>query len=95
MASPRDSSVRSTIADWLTRVLGEAGAEASSEVVQKLQPEIERALRAAALDMLQQCGVAQLGESEAPDAVQEWNVSVNEAVTAAIMRLEHQRRDDR
>jgi NADP-dependent 3-hydroxy acid dehydrogenase YdfG len=92
MVYPRDSLVRSGVTEWLTRVLSESGAAFSADVVQKLRPEIERALRAAALDMLRQLSVAQFGESDV-DAFKEWDVSVNEAVIAAIKILEHKRQD--
>ena len=49
------------------------------------------ALRASALDMLRQCSVAQFGEFEDTEAVKEWTVSVNQAVAAAMRRIENKR----
>jgi len=93
MPLPRDSLVRSGVAEWLTRVLDDAGSPAAAELAGKLRPEMERALRAAALDMLRQCGVAESGQTDDIDSVKEWDVSVNEAVIAAIKTLEHKRQD--
>jgi transposase len=93
MPLPRDSLVRSGVAEWLARVLDEAGSPAAAELAAKVRPEMERALRAAALDMLRQCGVAQFGEVDDTDTWKEWDVSVNEAVIAAIRILEHKRQD--
>jgi hypothetical protein len=93
MPLPRDSLVRSGVAEWLTKVLDEAGAPAAAELAAGLRPEIERALRAAALDMLRQCSVAESGQTDDIDSVKEWDVSVNEAVIAAIKTLEHKRQD--
>lgn len=93
MPLPRDSLVRSGVAEWLQRVLTEAGAQQAPELAERLRPEIERALRAAALDMLRQCGMAQFSATDDADAVKEWDVSVNEAVIHAIRILEHRRQD--
>ena len=73
-------------------MLVEAGrGEAAPALAAELAPRIEEALKASALDMLRQCGVAQFGETDDPDAVKEWTVSVNEAVAAAIRSVEHKR----
>ena len=93
MPLPRDSLVRSGVAEWLARVLKEAGAPDPAELAGRIRPDMEHALRAAALDMLRQCGVAQSGETDDADSVKEWDVSVNEAVIAAIKSLEHKRQD--
>lgn len=93
MPLPRDSLVRSGVTEWLTRLLDAAGSPAAAELAAKLRPEMEHALRSAALDMLRQCGVAESGETGDIDSVKEWDVSVNEAVIAAIRTLEHKRQD--
>ncbi len=93
MPTPRDSQVRSAVHDWLLRIFSEAGAAGASQLALDLTPEVERALRAAALDMLRQCSVAQFGETDDPEPLKEWNVSAHDAVVAAIRKLEHQRLD--
>ena len=90
----RDSQIRSAVQDWLTRILTEAGAASAGQLALDLTPEVERALRAAALDMLRQCSVAQFGASDDQEALQEWDVSALEAVMGALRRLEHRRLAD-
>jgi hypothetical protein len=79
---------------WLARILADAvqGTEAE-RLSERLAPQIEKALMASALDMLRQCSVAQFEDLDEVDAVREWTVSVNEAVAAAIRRLEHKRQN--
>ena len=89
----RDSQVRSAVQEWLTRILAEAGAPASPQLALDLTPEIERALRAAALDMLRQCSVAQFGATDDQQPLEELDVSAQEAVMGALRRVEHKRLD--
>lgn len=93
MPSPRDSFVKSAVRDWLARLLSEAQVPDAGAAADTLAPEVERALRAAALDMLRQCSVAQFGTSDDAQPVEEWTVSVQEALIAAIRRLENRRLD--
>ena len=75
----------------MSRVLTGIGTGDANRLADLLSPHVEDALRASALDMLRQCSVAQFGELEDTEAVKEWTVSVNEAVAAAMRRLEHKR----
>lgn len=93
-----DEAVR----NWLARLLVEAEfwnfaegerQRSARNLAHALVPRIEDALRASARDMLRQCSVAQFGSTDDPEAIKEWEVSVNEAVAAAIRRLEHRRQD--
>ncbi|MBI4501370.1 MAG: hypothetical protein HY700_09435 [Gemmatimonadetes bacterium] len=79
------------IGEWLSRLLAGSGAADAERLADFLSPHVEDALRASALDMLRQCSVAQFGELEDTDAVKEWTVSVNEAVAAAMRRVENKR----
>ena len=79
------------VGEWLSRLLTGSGVKDAERLADFLSPHIEDALRASALDMLRQCSVAQFGELEDTDTVKEWTVSVNEAVAAAMRRIEHKR----
>lgn len=94
-----DEAVR----DWLARLLVDAEfwrfaegdqQRSSRNLAHALTPRVEDALRASALDMLRQCSVAQFGEVDDPELIKDWEVSVNQAVAAAIRRLEHKRQTD-
>ena len=79
------------VRDWLSKVLAEGGAGSEAgNLADRLAPHFEDALKASALDMLRQCSVAQFGEVDDTE-VREWTVSVNEAVAAAMRRLENKR----
>jgi hypothetical protein len=93
MPTPRDSQTRSAVHEWLSRILSDAGVHPASQLALDLTPEVERALRAAALDMLRQCSVAQFGGTDDSEPLKDWNVSAHDAVVGAIRRLEHQRLD--
>jgi len=79
------------VGDWLTRLLADAGSKDAEHLSDMLAPHVEEALKASALDMLRQCSVAQFGELEDVDTVKEWTVSVNEAIAAAVRRVENRR----
>jgi hypothetical protein len=84
--------MQQAVHQWLSRLLAETTSpDEAARLADALTPLVEEALKASALDMFRQCSVAQLGESEDLDAVKDWTVSVNEAVAAAIRKLEHQR----
>jgi hypothetical protein len=77
--------------DWLSRVLSEGGAGPdAARLADRIAPLFEDALKASALDMLRQCSVAQFGEMDDTE-VREWTVSVNDAIAAAMRRLENKR----
>ena len=79
------------VRDWLSKVLSEGGAgPEAGRLADRLAPQFEDALKASALDMLRQCSVAQFGDADNTE-VREWTVSVNEAVAAAMRRLENKR----
>jgi len=86
--------MRPAVRAWLNRLLAEAvDAKEAERLSEQLTPQIENALKASALDMLRQCSVAQFADLDESAAVKEWTVSVNEAVDAAIRRLEHKRQN--
>lgn len=77
---------------WLERLLTDAGAGADApRLAFEIAPQVAEALKASGLDVLRQCSIAQFGEADDSDIVKDWTVSVNEAVAAAIRRLENQR----
>ena len=93
-ASTYIRAMQQSVRVWLARLLAEVIDAAQAErLSEQLAPQIEDALKASALDMLRQCSVAQFEDLNEADAVKEWTVSVNEAVAAAIRRIEHKRQN--
>ena len=83
--------MQQAIKEWLSRLLTEHTPAEGPRLAAQITPHIEDALKASALDMLRQCSVEQFGDADESDSVKEWTVSVNEAVAAAIRRVEHKR----
>jgi hypothetical protein len=83
--------MQAAVGDWIARLLADAGAKNAEHLSDMLAPHVEDALKASALDMLRQCSLAQFGELEDVDSVKEWTVSVNEAIAAAVRRVENRR----
>ena len=83
--------MRQAVRDWLLRLLTDGGVEDAERLANHLAPFIEEALKGSGLDMLRQCTLAQFGDGEDVDDVKEWTVSVNDAIAAALRRVEHRR----
>jgi hypothetical protein len=83
--------MHSAVGEWLARLLADSGAKNAEHLSDMLAPHVEDALKASALDILRQCSLAQFGELEDVDTVKEWTVSVNEAIAAAVRRVENRR----